>query len=593
MGKKIVILGAGYAGVHAAKLLHKQYKKDLSVDIQLINKTPFHTLMTDLHEIAGNRIEESGVKVNLNKIFKEKRVNLTVDEITEIDFDNKTLHSDSYSYAYDYLIIGTGAEPCFFGVEGAEENSFTLWSLEDAIKIKKHIRNMFERAKNEKDETKRRTMLSFIVAGGGFTGVEMVGELAEWKDALCDKYDINPAEVSIKIVEGQSKLLPILNDKLSGKCHKRLKRMSVDIFVDSFINKVESDQITLVDGQKLRTNTLIWTAGVQGNSFADELSIPSEKSKRINANKFMQVEEYDDVYIVGDSIYFVEEKEEGPIPQIVETALQTTETAVHNIFESINGTNDFKPFESNYHGFMVSIGSRYAVAELGGVSLSGFPAMAMKHLVNLHYLWGVGGFALFWSYLMHEIFHIKEKRSLLGGHFSHSTPNFWLVPLRIFVGVHWLLEGLQKVNDGWLELGNIFIVQTAADSGASEAAAEAYASAPLLEAPPAFYQWILDNLIAPVAFPMQFMVVLVEIGIGLALIAGLFTFLASLGSIFLTLNFILSAMAGPEILWYTFSSIALLGGAGRVLGLDYYVIPWLKKRYKNTKFARKTYLMIE
>lgn len=592
MSKKVIILGAGYAGVHAAKLLHKKFKKDLSVDIELIDKNPYHTLMTDLHEVAGNRIDESGVKVNLNKIFKEKRVNVTVDEITNIDFDNKVLHSDNYKYDYDYLIMGTGAEPCFFGVEGAEENSFTLWSLEDALEIKDHIKTMFERAKNERDENKRQRMLSFAIAGGGFTGVEMVGELAEWRDKLCDTYAINPSDVTISIVEGQEKLLPIISDKLSIKSKKRLEKMGVDVLLNSFINKVDENFIELSDGSKVNTNTLIWTAGVQGCGFAEKVGLDIDRSKRIKSNKHLQAQDHEDVYLVGDNVYFVEEGEDRPLPQIVETALQTAETAVNNIESSINDSDELESFESNYHGFMVSIGSRYAVSNAGGIELSGFPAMAMKHLVNLHYLWGVAGFSLIWSYLMHEIFHIKENRSLLGGHFANSTPNFWLVPLRLFIGYHWLVEGIKKVQDGWLEPGNIFIIQTATDSGATEAATE-YASEPLLEAVPGFYQWILDTLIAPVAFPMQAMVVVMEIAIGLALIAGLFTFLVSIVSVVLTFNFILSAMAGPEILWYTFGSIALLSGAGRVFGLDYYVMPWLKKKWKNTKFARKTYLLIE
>lgn len=594
MSKKVIILGAGYAGVHAAKLLHKKFKKDLSVDIELIDRNPYHTLMTDLHEVAGNRIDESGVKVDLNKIFKEKRVNITIDEITNIDFDNKVLHSNNYKYDYDYLIMGTGAEPCFFGVDGAEENSFTLWSLEDALEIKEHIKTMFERAKNEKDENKRQRMLSFSVAGGGFTGVEMVGELAEWRDKLCDTYDIDPKEVTISIVEGLSKLLPILNDKLSLKTHKRLKKMGVKIFVNSFINNVDENYIELSDGSKVNTNTLIWTAGVQGSCFAKDVGLEVDRSQRIKSNEYLQSIDHEDVYLVGDNVYFVEEGEERPLPQIVETALQTAETAVTNVISKINNSDELESFESNYHGFMVSIGSRYAVANVGGMSMSGFPAMAMKHLVNLHYLWGVAGFSLIWSYLMHEIFHIKENRSLLGGHFANSTPNFWLVPLRLFLGYHWLIEGINKVKDGWLEPGNIFIIQTAADSGASEAAdAAQYASEPLLESVPGFYQWIMDTLIAPVAFPMQAMVVVMEIAIGLALIAGLFTFLVSVMSVVLTFNFILSAMAGPEILWYTFASIALLSGAGRVFGLDYYVMPWLKKKWKNTKFARKSYLLIE
>jgi len=376
------------------------------------------------------------------------------------------------------------------------------------------------------------------------------------------------------------------------KAQKRLEKMNVNVLLNSFINKVDENFIELSDGSKVNTNTLIWTAGVQGCGFAEKVGLNIDRSKRIKSNKHLQALDHEDVYLVGDNVYFVEEGEDRPLPQIVETALQTAETAVNNVASKINNSDELESFESNYHGFMVSIGSRYAVSNAGGISLSGFPAMAMKHLVNLHYLWGVAGFSLIWSYLMHEIFHIKENRSLLGGHFANSTPNFWLVPLRLFIGYHWLVEGITKVQDGWLEPGNIFIIQTATDSGATEAAAE-YASEPLLEAVPGFYQWILDTLIAPVAFPMQAMVVVMEIAIGLALIAGLFTFLVSIVSVVLTFNFILSAMAGPEILWYTFGSIALLSGAGRVFGLDYYVMPWLKKKWKNTKFARKTYLLIE
>ena len=593
MSKKILILGAGYAGIDSANKLCKKYKKDDSVEITLIDKKPYHTLMTDLHEVAGGRIDTSGVKVNLKKLFKYKKVNCLIDNINSIDFDNQKLISNKDEYSYDYLIIGTGAEPCFFGIEGAKEHSFTLWSLEDAKRLKNHIKTMFEKAQTVKDKEKRKTMLTFSIAGAGFTGVEFVGELAEWKSKLCDIYEVDKDEVTIQIIEGQSRILPILDKKLSDKSRKKLKKLDVDVMTDSFINKIQSDHIVLSDDTKINTNTLVWTAGVQGNSFVKDLDITTTKQNRIKTNEYMQSVDYENVYAIGDNIHYVEDNEEKPVPQIVETALQTAETAVENISKSIKDDKNLKPFKSDYHGFMVSIGSRYAVAELNGTKLSGFVAMAMKHLVNLHYLWGVGGFALIWSYLMHEIFGIKDNRSLLGGHFAKSTSNFWLFPLRLFIGYHWLVEGWQKIQDGWIEPGNIFIVQTAADSGASQAAENAYASAPILEAPPAFYQWILDNLVSPVAFPLQVMVVFVEIGIGLALLAGLFTFLASLGSVFLTFNFILSAMAGPDILWYTFGSIALLGGAGRVLGLDYYVMPWLKKKYKNTKFARKSNLYIE
>lgn len=160
------------------------------------------------------------------------------------------------------------------------------------------------------------------------------------------------------------------------------------------------------------------------------------------------------------------------------------------------------------------------------------------------------------------------------------------------------MEGVKKVQEGWLNPENIKIIQVAGTSGASEAWAEgagaaAAGSAPIFSEPWAIYQWFTDTIVAPNAFLFQSMVVLMEIGIGLALIAGLFTFLASAGSIFLCANFIISAMAGYDILWYVFAAIALMGGSGGAFSLDYYVQPWIKKFWKKTNFARANYLYFD
>ena len=251
---------------------------------------------------------------------------------------------------------------------------------------------------------------------------------------------------------------------------------------------------------------------------------------------------------------------------------------------------------------MVSIGSHYCVAELMGTPLSGFLAMAAKHMVNLHYLWGVGGLRLIWNYLLHEFFHMKNNRAFVGGHLAHKTPTSWLVLLRLYVGVMWLIEGVKKVQEGWLDPNNIKIVQIAGTSGASQAAegaanaaqaAAAAGPAPILAQPPAFYQWFTDSVVAPNAYLFQSAVVLTEIAIGLALIAGLFVFFASIGSMFMVGNFVLSAMAGYDILWYLFAAIALMGGTGGAFGLDYYVQPWIKKFWKKTNFARGSYLYFD
>ncbi len=600
--KRIIILGAGYSGVEAAKVLAKKLRKNDSIDIMLIDDKPYHTLMTELHEIAGRRTDKESVMVDLHNVFKATKVQVIRDRIENIDYKEQKLTSNKGTYKYDYLVLGCGSEPAFFGIEGVKENSFTIWSLEDALKIRSHIEQVFQLAKEETNALKRKELLTFVVAGAGFTGVEVVGELFEWKKLLCAKHEIKESEVSIINVEALPNILPILKPSLQNKAARYLRKKQVQILTNAAIVKANPDGIILKNGKEIKTQTLIWTCGVQGNEFCAKTGLTEGKRNRLQVNDFLQSVDHENVYAIGDNAYY--EIDGKPIPQIVETAIQSGKCAAENIAADIS-KQDKKKFALKTHGFMVSIGSHYCVAELMGIPMSGFLAMAMKHLINMHYLWGVGGLRLIWNYLLHEFFHIKHNRSFVGGHLSHRTHTLWLVPLRIFIGVHWLIEGIKKVQEGWLNPANIKIVQIAGTTGASASeavattaasqtaeAAAAYA-APILSSPPAIYQWFTDTFVAPNAFLFQSSVVILEIAIGLALIAGLFTFFASIGSIFLCGNFIMSAMAGYDILWYVFACIAIMGGGGGAFGLDYYVMPWIKKWWKSTPLAQKTYLYFD
>jgi NADH dehydrogenase len=388
------------------------------------------------------------------------------------------------------------------------------------------------------------------------------------------------------------KILPIMSDKLIRKAHVYLRKLNIEVMTNAPIMEVGEDAITIKSGKVIKTETLIWTCGVQGNSASVDLGLDIAQRFRIKTNEFMQEVNHENIYVVGDIGYL--EENGKPLPQIVETALQTAETAVHNITADIKKTIK-KPHKSNYHGNMVSIGSHYCVAELSGVAMTGFIAMMMKHLVNVHYLFGLGGFNAIWEYAMHEIFGIKDNRSLVGGHLAKKTPTFWVAILRVYIGAMWVYEAVNKINTGWLKDAKIF-ASAAATSGATEAVATKPAATtvtPLLSHAPAPFQWLIDNFIAPHAVLFQTFIIGTELAIGLALIAGLFTVLAALLSMFLCVNFILSAMAGAEIFWYIFGAIALLGGAGRAFGLDYFVMPWLKKLWNKTRFARSTYLYID
>jgi NADH dehydrogenase len=591
--KKIVILGGGYAGVEAAKVLNKKFKKDNNVEITLINSNPYHTLLTELHEIAGHRTEKESVMVDLYSVFKATKVNVVRDTVANIDYKEQVLTSEKGSYKYDYLVLACGAEPAFFGVEGVQENAFTIWSLKDALKIRTHVESMFEKAQSEKDVMKRKELLTIIVAGAGFTGVETVGELFDQKKILCEKYGINENEVTIYNVEAMPNILPMLKPNLQNKATNYMKKKKVEVLTNAAIVKATPDGIALKDGREIKAKTLIWTCGVQGNSFVPGTGITQGKRNRIQVNEFMQSADYTNVYAIGDNGYL--EIDGKPFPQVVESAIQTGECAAKNIYADITKTEKSK-FELNIHGFMVSIGSHYCVAELMGVQMSGFIAMAMKHLVNLHYLWGVGGVKLIWNYMLHEFFHMKDRRSFVGGHLAHKTHTSWMVLLRMYVGVLWLIEGIKKVQEGWLVPGNIKIVQVASTSGASAADAGKEAvvyATPILAKAPGFYQWFTDAFVAPNAGLFQYMVTFMEIGIGLALIVGLFTFFASIASLGLVANFILSAQTGWDILWFVFAAIALMGGAGGGFSLDYYVQPWIKKWWKSTKIAQRSYLYFD
>ncbi len=450
--KRIVIIGGGYGGIEAAKKLSKSLKKRKNTEITLIDRNPFHTLMTELHEVAGNRVSPDSVRISFNRIFAgNDMVNFSLDSVEKIDFENNTLKGKFRQYSYDYLVLATGGDPNYFGIPGIEKYSFPLWSYNDALKLKEQVDSSFLKAAREPDKIKREKILTFAIAGGGFTGVELAGELVERKKTLCRKYGIQSDEVSIILIEGLCSLCTYLSDKGQTKTREILEKMGVKLYLNYFITSVDNNVITLNKETKLEAGTLIWTAGVKGSSFSEDLGIgDSDKDRRPASNSFMQSVKHENVYIVGDNLFFKEGK--TPLPKIVETALQTAETASHNITADIMGGVK-KEFKSNYHGFMVSIGSRYAVAQLNSLYLAGLPAMAVKHLVNFHYLFGLAGLNALWGYLKHEFLDIKDRRSMIGEIAAYKIPNYWTVPLRLLLGGKWLYEGVKKIFEGWLVPG--------------------------------------------------------------------------------------------------------------------------------------------
>ncbi len=630
MSKKIVVLGGGYAGVLTAKHLEKKIrkkKKTEEITVTLIDKNSYNTMLTELHEVAADRVPEVAIKMEFSKIFAKRNVEVVQDSIEKMDLENKKLVGKHKTYEYDYLVVATGSRQGFFGIEGAEENSFSLWSFDDAVKIKNQIRNKFKEATYEKDLEKRKDLLRFFVVGGGLSGVEMVGELAEWVPYLCDEFFINKEEVEVNLVELGDKILGILPEKIQQKSVKRLNKIGVNVLTSTKVCKVDKSYISLDSGAgqciEHNTNTVIWAGGTQGSEVVQTSGAVAERSRgnRIETNKYLQYIKDENIYVVGDNMMYTPEGEERPVPQMVENCEHSAHTCAKNLMVDVLESGEKEEYKPKFHGTMLCIGSRYGQA-YGGlpgkfVMYPSLLAMFAKHFINVIYFFQVLGFNKVWSYAKYEIFQTKNNRSFLGGYFANYTPSFWLVPLRVFLGLMWFSEGIVKFEKVLKDPQNIFMFEIPSADGVTQATEtvaevvstgsswvpqmfhtiETYAlTGTPLPVPTMFdpmMEWSMINIIGPIAPWFQGFMIIAEMVIGLLLIAGLFTSIAAAGAAVMCVMIYMSGWSYKEIIWYFTASIGLIGfgGTGHTFSLDYYVQPMLKKFAKTKcKITKKWYL---
>lgn len=641
MTKDIVVVGAGYAGISAARQLAKKYKKGNDVTITLIDKNSFHTYMTELHEVAAGRVEPEAIKYDLQRIFKKyPKVNLVTDKVVSIDYDNKKVIAENQTLTFDYLLLAMGGEANDFGTPGVKENGFTLWSIEAAEKIHNHIIESCLKAMGEHDDAKRRALLTFTVIGAGFTGIEMIGELIDWVPILAKRYKLDPKEFSLKVVEAMPNILNMVTEKEQTKARKYLEKKGVELILADGVTSVEKDALHLSSGRVVPTYTSIWTAGVKANTDTANFGIEQARAGRLVANQYMEAQGKENVYVAGDLVYFEDQSQEGrPVPQIVQAAEQTGHTAAHNIIAAISG-GEKEAFKGKYDGFMVSIGSKYTVAYvMDKYHMSGFIASAMKHFTNLLYFFTIRSFYNIGAYMRHEFFDVKDGRNMFGRHTSSKGNRLWLVPLRIFYGSVWLFEGVKKAfglfgTTSWFGDKVVFPfpwLQQAAEatSGASEAATStsssvaeavsgasqaaegagqaateashqifslsyAYGEEPMqvLKAMPDWFEAIMKFMMPnqEVALFMQKFMTCVEIAIGLALIAGAFVWLVSAATAAMVVMFSLSGMFFWVNIWFIPVAIALMAGAGRSLGLDYWIMPWLGRLLDRWIYGKPKHL---
>ncbi len=659
--KNIVIVGAGYAGILTAKKLSKKLKKIEDIQITLIDKHPYHTMLTELHEVAANRVEEDSIRISLDKVFSKRKVKVVLDTIVSIDFDQKQVKSEHNVYPYDYVVLAAGSTPTYFGVTGAEEFSYKLWSYDDAVLLRERIHNSFRLAAVETDLEEKKRILTFYVVGAGFTGVELIGEMAEYVPILCEKYEIDRSLVTLCDVDILPRTVPILPEKLSAKVERRLKKMGVKVLLNTGVVGIGEDFIETKSGDAITRHsagTVVWTAGIESAAVTLEAgkTLESAARGRIKTDVYLRSVDNKSVFVVGDNLLFTPEGEEMPVPQMVENCEHSAHTAAHNMVSAILG-GKMEEYHPKFHGIMVCVGGRYGVARVGlpnlMFNLPSFFAMLSKHFINIIYFIQVIGWNKVFSYCKHEFFTIRNRRSFLGGHFSNRTPSFLIVPIRVWLGMVWLFEGIKKVAEGWFKdpmLSDFFgganswynrILHSAGApsiggnigslvDGATSATAEAggavkdaveaggvvlldfnflklfdlifVSGVQLIESTldtfalrinVPFINWSIEKFMLPnesVQVFLQSSIVIAEILIGLALIGGLFTFPAAGASLILQIMFLCTTGLYINTLWMIPAGIAVLIAGGSILGLDYYVIPYLKGKWKKIGFVRKWYI---
>ncbi|MCZ8511816.1 NAD(P)/FAD-dependent oxidoreductase [Paenibacillus filicis] len=390
MSKQILILGGGYGGLLSALSARANLTPE-EATITVINRVPSHQIITELHRLAAGNVDEKAVALPLEKLLKDKGINLKIGTVESIDPEGrKVLLHDGTSYGYDALVLALGSETNYFGIPGLQENSFTLKSVGDANRIFAHVNERiraYAKSKNQADAT-------FVIGGGGLTGVELVGELADELPGICRKNGVDFADVKLYLVEAMPSILPIFSADLIERATTSLEKRGVQFLTGLAITEVNGYTVSLKDGRTIETGTLVWTGGVQGSSLVANCGIEVNRG-RATVNEHLQSVSHSDVFLAGDCAV-VFGPEGRPYPPTAQLAWQMGELAGANIAAAFKGSK-MDAFSPVFSGTLASLGRKDGIGSIGGsgIELKGTPASLMKKASNARYLSHINGlFAL-------------------------------------------------------------------------------------------------------------------------------------------------------------------------------------------------------
>lgn len=429
--KKVLILGGGFAGVEVLRRLQGRFQNDVSVGITMVSRDNFFLFTPMLHEVASGTIETRHIVTPIRAFCNRAKFYAAV--VESIDLINKQVTIESSTgniphnsisiqkeqsinsilltsrdeqsvrglLTYDFLVIALGSETKFFGLTKVEKNAFTLKSWNDAILIRNHIIHQLEQAElllqqQRNDELspviteKKNSLLTFVIVGGGFAGVETAGELNDFvRDSAEDYYhNIESHNIRVLVIQSGGRLLPEMSADLAEFAKQKLMQSGVEIILNCRVIDATANSVKLNDGRNIPTNTIIWSGGVSPNRIVADLPCNRDrKSGRIQVNKFLEVETHPHVFALGDCAFIENPNTGDPYPPTAQHAIREGTIVANNIISLIEGKEGKKKeFDYKTKGMMATIGKRNGVGKLLGLKVQGFVAWwiwRMYYLANL------------------------------------------------------------------------------------------------------------------------------------------------------------------------------------------------------------------
>ena len=385
--KRILVLGGGFAGVYAALHLERVFRRDHSIKITLVSDENFLLFTPMLPEVASSSIEAKHIISPIRAFFR--RVQFLNSEVLAIDLEKRRVtisHCPACQrreLEFHYLVVALGSTTNFYGLPGVAENALPMKTLSDGMMLRNHIINLFEHADMETDLELRRSMLTFVVAGGGFAGTETVAELSDFASTVRHYYaHIRPEQMRFVLVHPGSRIMPEISEDLAGYALKRLRERGVEVLLKTGVKSAGAGWVELTTDERLLSQTLIWTAGISPNPLLATLPCARNKRGQIVVNKYLEVPDYPGVWALGDCAEVPEPRTGKPYAPTAQLAVRQGKIVAENIFASLCGGRK-REFVYQPLGVLASLGWRSAVAEICGFKFSGFFAWWLWRTVYL------------------------------------------------------------------------------------------------------------------------------------------------------------------------------------------------------------------